>query len=393
VKAEEHWVTADDDPLASASTVVILVHGVGDHNQVDIIGAAEKVLGEIWATGTAVVEVPGLVSDAPVNAVRIDADGRSAYVFAMVWSRRRQRLVEGIEAYSSIAPLSFVWDSLPAFGEMVLNLFSSIGAARGWRRLALLLAALVGSALLAGLVWASVYVFSWHVGAVWELWHQWGYTPALLVFIFLIPFALGVVWRLSTARLDIVADIATYIGSARYRKAQLGEVRAMLGSVFARALQANVVVVGHSLGSVMVMNGLADLPEALNGTQRLLLVTVGSPFLRLARWFSAVVHTPEQLAAVYEEGKCIRHWVNFWRDQDGLGGPMKVRREWFAEASLGEGAHGAYWSDERPWARVITLVQAPRASLLSHAGEWRWGRDSHGRTQECYRAIVHVAYM
>ncbi|MER5454322.1 hypothetical protein ABT008_06035 [Micromonospora sp. NPDC002389] len=88
--------------------------------------------------------------------------------------------------------------------------------------------------------------------------------------------------------------------------------------VTALTARGDVVLSGHSHGSVLAAATLLQLPEQVR--QRVALLTHGSPLHRLyARLFPAFLGD----ATLHELGDRVGwRWVNLWRDTDPVGGPI-----------------------------------------------------------------------
>jgi hypothetical protein len=88
--------------LARASTITIVVHGVGDHSAVNILASAERGFLAMMAGSASQFEVspvsgaeellPKGVADVSVSAAQMAAAGKTHVILALVWSSTRQRL-------------------------------------------------------------------------------------------------------------------------------------------------------------------------------------------------------------------------------------------------------------------------------------------------------------
>src|SRR5207247_6764879 len=79
--------------------------------------------------------------------------------------------------------------------------------------------------------------------------------------------------------LDLVGDVAFYVGNRSKRRTLETAMLAIIEFVSQKAPKANLVIIGHSLGTVLVTHtayGLAGPPAERN----LFLVTLGSPLDR-----------------------------------------------------------------------------------------------------------------
>ena len=159
--------------------------------------------------------------------------------------------------------------------------------------------------------------------------------------------------------LDYALDLPLYLGDV-----YATEMREVVEDEIRRASEQTngVVVVGHSLGSVIAYDAVASLLMKEKPPTIKSLVTLGSPLewvtsLRTTRHSSDVIHhVPESLK-----------WVNFYNKEDPV--PMKKALsivsfpsvenfEILVKAKKPLVAHSAYWSDRNVAAHIKSLVFA-----------------------------------
>jgi hypothetical protein len=115
-----------------------------------------------------------------------------------------------------------------------------------------------------------------------------------------------------------------------------------------QAPNAPILVVGHSLGSVLAAHAVASLSADKECLKHTTLVTLGSPLNYLHRAFPSSVQTPMLLS----EEICERvRWVNLWRRRDPVGKKLNIGKS-AAQYCVGNGGHPNYWSDSKVWQAV-----------------------------------------
>ena len=165
--------------------------------------------------------------------------------------------------------------------------------------------------------------------------------------------------------LDFLLDVLHYAGNLKHRTAlQEGTLKAIRW-LCDNAPGARIVVVGHSLGSVIATNAIAALPTSEPCLRRMALVTLGSPLNYLHRLFPACVQSARALADVL----CPRvSWINLWRTRDPIGKSFDAGDHNFVQYCVGAGGHANYWSDGVAWRAVarealgVTNGDSTRAS-------------------------------
>jgi hypothetical protein len=365
-----------DDPLRSANTVAVLIHGVGDHKPVDFVTAAETCVATLWqgTATTARISVPdiplprdvnslGSTRDKELAAVRIQADAGQFIILPVVWSGSRFR--SGRLAIADQGPVA-LWVALPLLFETCANLFASVRKAHGLWRLWVLIAATLLLLLLIGFFlgffYLQVHVPIWLGAPAYDAWYS--------VFLALGSFyAFGLVAKYFSAAFDLVGDVAYYVANTEQRQKTIEQVAELLEILAKRAPEASIVVAGHSLGSVLVSQALLRCSSNDAARGRILLLTMGSPLRIMSRAFPDHVESPQTLAARFAAARIPELWINLWREQDNIGKALGAGGESFVERSLGLGPHSNYWGDERVWLAMSAMFSPDRAPIVEEP--WR----------------------
>ncbi|MGC2279536.1 MAG: hypothetical protein WA603_05935, partial [Candidatus Acidiferrales bacterium] len=120
----------------------------------------------------------------------------------------------------------------------------------------------------------------------------------------------------------LLADVVRYIGLPRYRK-RLFENLSLTIQGLDLAPDSDLLLLTHSLGSVIAVDYLLSHPEEMAKARSVTLVTMGSPLLRyFTRFFSGIYPSPDTL---YENLNArIKHfrWTNIYRRKDPIGGNL-----------------------------------------------------------------------
>jgi lipase (class 3) len=148
--------------------------------------------------------------------------------------------------------------------------------------------------------------------------------------------------------LDFGFDILQYTGKERLRTSLIESVGKAMRWIHEQAPNAPILVVGHSLGSVLAAHAVASLSPDEPCLKRTSLVTMGSSLNYLSRAFPSSVQAAPQLS----ETMCERvRWINFWRRRDPVGKKLNIGGS-AVQYSVGSGGHPNYWSDSRVWKAV-----------------------------------------
>ncbi len=166
---------------------------------------------------------------------------------------------------------------------------------------------------------------------------------AILLFIGLVLLAL------LRPGLKVTADIFRYLGSASYRTALRNGLRDRIASVVQGRTDVDVILAGHSLGSVIAFDLLRHPDNPLREARRVRLLTGGSPLRRIFhRFFPSWYPHPVVGAAQLGEAQTDFAWINVFRPLDYMGRSLGARRESpirNRRVPQRRRLHVGYWSD------------------------------------------------
>lgn len=387
--------------LRDAISITFVVHGVGDHRATDILSMAELGLwpqlkslqdDNVQSNRVTLRELPRppaytpdfeyfspIPGRDPVATYLQTADG---YHFAVpvVWSGIRPRLTDRTRYINvGLNPMKLVDRALPALWETCVDAFRCIRHAPAIvARVEVVLLALAYLALTVGLylgiLFATSHLVFWWAGT--DKSHQVSW-PAWLLFIAVLLFMRTSIMQ-AFSLWDFIGDVISYVGHPGRRKAVEKTMREIIGKGAALAPRAKLIVIGHSLGSVLVTHSLLDPHMSNNSGGRTVVVTMGSPLRCLAHLFPGAIKSPTELAHLYQGSLNAVGWVNLWRDADAIGRDLRPEPAppLFAETSLGDGTHVDYWRDLRFWNRIAQVIlrstgeqQVPLAASICAGGE------------------------
>lgn len=351
--------------LSDAATVAIVVHGVGDHSLREILvqarlGAAamgEEPLSVEDVTIAGLSPAPGPLEPSP--ALRISAAGKIHFLLPVVWSRLRVRAAKEADLYGGERAQERFFNAVFLLLPSSVNALRCIVAATGLLPRALTTIIAILYAFLAPGIAAAGFLLivqlTYARAEADRAGYAWWRAPALIIGIFL----LGWVAKKLLMVLDFVGDVVGYVGSPKHREKAEETLLGIIREVARLAPYARILLVGHSLGTVLVTHTLLRLRGENGIGRRLGIVTMGSP-LRLMHWFFPDrIRSPEQLLREFEERSLAASWINLWRDADSIGRGLTVSgSSRFAETSLGDGTHPGYWSDSRCWAAVVKSLRS-----------------------------------
>jgi len=155
---------------------------------------------------------------------------------------------------------------------------------------------------------------------------------------------------------DIFGDITFWSAKEDENLSGPNRFRVVVGERFSKLLQwllmqdanATILIVAHSQGTVIAIDGLQKLAEQdEQDLKRIRLVTMASPLHTL--------YAP--LFGLYEKESCaalaqLKEWKNYFREGDPIGGPINFAgcenfRPW-------PGGHTHYWTDNTmPWTELL----------------------------------------
>ena len=179
--------------------------------------------------------------------------------------------------------------------------------------------------------------------------------------IFAAPFASHIAPGLVREILDYALDLPLYLGNAYGR-----QIRRIVAKIIRNAAKQaeGVVVVGHSLGSLIAHDVVAKLSAQRTPPAIKALVTMGSPL----EWVSALRKKQKGIIPVPESLK----WVNFYNKVD----PVPLKRalpqtmfhgienvEITVRTSNPLKAHSAYWTNGTVAGRIRQLVGIPEGGV------------------------------
>lgn len=402
----------DRSLIADAASVTLVVHGIGDHSAADILAAAELGVAQIappavlqTAQGLAQqlgttasasgayerVTLPGLKTPEDREAVglRFVENGRPHILIPIVWSGMRPRLFDRWRFLGAYQIPAIIGMAVPTLFGMCVDAWRCVPRAHGLLAKAIVLCAallytVVAMALIAVPFYIAVHVPFWQrdIKGGYGLWASAIFLPVAL-------YILRKQIATSFWLWDFIGDIASYIGNAKRRRHVQGRMRNTLTDVMLAAPTAHIVVIGHSLGSVLVTHSALGYSADGSTANRVLLVTLGSPLSYLGRLFAPTVQSPADLVSAYGQGGAVVGWVNFWRDGDQIGRALDVvPTVKFSEVALGDGGHANYWHDPRLWERVVMLIrwatsdrQTPLSSVCGPSTRYVEDEEVQARAQ------------
>jgi hypothetical protein len=363
-----------DAVLNGASTVAIIVHGIGDHTSIDILRAAELGFGAVASEGDGAErltigdfpQTDGM--NGPQEVLKIESRGRTHIVVPIVWSRMRARAevavpwdaaVSHLMGYVTLPLLLILIDAVRCIPKAATVRWKASIALAGF----MLLVAIAG--FIAGLFYILIHIPSWLSES-----GDWTWYGALLLALILISI------RFAVSRIlplfDLVGDVVAYVARQSLRQEIQWRIHDIIDAAARRAPVARIIVIGHSLGSVAVAHALLGRTADHAGAGRTVLVTLGSPLNSLSRAFPAQVSPPDVVASHLANAHNVTFWVNAWRDCDFIGRELDLGvKDGFAERSLGDGPHWNMWGDPRLWRLVGRIHDADNEKFAAMKVEWQ----------------------
>jgi hypothetical protein len=383
--------------LKDAASITLVVHGVGEHmfSEDEILAMAELGLepnfrstpdGKLHMDRVTLHQfprppsyTPDLDSSAPIPgrdpvSTCIHAANGKHIVIPVVWSGVRPRLADRIRFMGAgvTNPMRLVNQAIPVLLETSVDAMRCVGRANpGVVRVKVAMIAFVYLIIVSGFLLGMIAVttilaFKWQdVMSSKNFW-----TAATLFITILILFRVSIIklfrfW-------DFAGDVLSYIGHPGRRE----YIERTLGSIIEKgaslAPHAKLLVIGHSLGSVLVTHSLLGLRNLNDIENRVVVVILGSPLKLLSHLFPDSIFSPGKLVETFQKNKIVVDWVNLWRDADAIGRGLEPDppQANFAETSLGDGPHTNYWNDPRFWdcvARIILWANGNKQQSLGDA--------------------------
>jgi hypothetical protein len=174
-------------------------------------------------------------------------------------------------------------------------------------------------------------------------------APIWLVSIFVLATIYFCLRTILSPIFKVLADIFLYIGDAQYRRGLLDYVQRSCQKA-ADCGCRRMVMLTHSLGTVIAVDHLRSLPANVPHND-VVLITTGSPLWRyFRRFFAADYPSPQalcdELASKYRSFK----WINIYRPLDPIGGRLRLSPACdisTGQLLLGVSAHTNYWNDSK----------------------------------------------
>ena len=186
-------------------------------------------------------------------------------------------------------------------------------------------------------------------------------------------FLFGQIWY--EGPIKVLLDIARYVGEPRYREKTLLKLEGFIRDK--QASSDSLVIVGHSLGSVIALDYLRNWCEA-DPNRRVWLITLGSPYRRFfLSWLPGILfdQSTNQTAVSINEKFHTFRWLNIFRPWDYIGKSLQLEAHTAGlDRSTGQyrriDGHSDYWSDDIVLATIkaaLTSVPqpSPRATVPS----------------------------
>ena len=150
--------------------------------------------------------------------------------------------------------------------------------------------------------------------------------------------------------LDFGFDVLHYGGNEKHRTSLIEALAQSLRWFHAQAPNAAIVVVGHSLGSVVAAQSIASLAACDSWLSQVVLVTLGSPLNYINRVFPKSVQRVGELADALRAAHV--RWINLWRRSDPIGKFLDIGDIETVQYCVGPGGHPDYWSGGVVWKAV-----------------------------------------
>lgn len=202
-----------------------------------------------------------------------------------------------------------------------------------------------------------------HANVSFSSYVRWGAFGEVLVVILALLAAAAVILMLAAPALKVLADIFRYIGDTEYRRLIHEGVRSKVREAVGEVEDLDVVLAGHSLGSVIALDALRARPSPFEGAASIHLVTGGSPLRRLFhRFFRGSYRRPDIEARRLQSQYNSLVWMNVFRPLDYIGGRLGDRQaDSIRDIRLPQRhqLHIGYWSDCYAIREIANAMRLP----------------------------------
>jgi len=161
-------------------------------------------------------------------------------------------------------------------------------------------------------------------------------------------------------QVKLMADIVRYLGLPSYRKGLHVRLRTFITELHL-SKTTRVLLVGHSLGSVIAADCLTDPDCPLDPDSDVCLITLGSPLRRFfASFFGQVYPPPADIARSIRMRFPRFAWINIFRPLDYVGAELSAAERDIRDISTGERFrfHTGYWGDPLVAERIEAALRS-----------------------------------
>jgi hypothetical protein len=303
----------------------------------------------------------------PQDLLRIKTSNGLGFILPVVWSGLRMRAtiwlndpVQKVRTPPSFPPgelIAHLFWALPGLVLIPLHTLRCVPKARGFWKVALIITACILTSLWVGVFWVILKLYNAPIPVQTLTFNGLQFPFANLFWLFIYAMGGMVLLQSFLPAIDLAGDVAAYVGVQKRRDRVEKRMAEIIHFVRDAAPNADCLVVGHSLGSVLVTHSLLQ-PESRGISRgRLLMLTLGSPLRSLSRIFPNHVLSPEQLAARYAKDGTLFSWTNAWRTGDVVGKSIGLTADNFSENVLGSGGHTNYWKDVRALRLALSILK------------------------------------
>ncbi|MFQ5914884.1 MAG: hypothetical protein ACE5JS_17085 [Nitrospinota bacterium] len=351
-------------------TVVLLVHGVGDHFSEEMAASLQAAFSEKtgFPAPTASLEIgefPQLEGEpGPERGLELRLSNEKVLFFPLVWGRTRPRVASFLKLKHGNWLVN-IPGALFAAGIVNSNVAFAVGRPGRWAwRLGLFCFALVYTL---GML-AFLKLLAHTIGALWAF-AAMDWVKGLLAMVAWMVVFWGMAFWGSVV--DIVGDVARYAAFRVEREILIGNLSEIIRRMGRTLPDRRIIVAGHSLGSVLASQAVARLGENDFSRNQILLVTLGCPLRFMACVFDKDIENPNELAGAMAKKGRVAAWMNFWRDGDFIGRSLGVSQSgFFFEKTLGDGPHWNMWSDLNLWGAIKKFIDGAASRRGVDGGDW-----------------------